>query len=165
MVNNENYRQLKNKGKHKCFGCSPINDSGLKMEFFTDEKSVFSHITVPEHMCGWNNLVHGGIISTILDEIMGWTAIYRLRSFILTKSIHIEFLKPITVGQNLKVEGKMIEIVSPREAQMEGLIYNKAKDLCARGTGTFAVFTLEAAKKLPVMNEELLKSIERFIEA
>ncbi|MBW1759510.1 MAG: hypothetical protein JRI88_04180, partial [Deltaproteobacteria bacterium] len=82
-----------------------------------------------------------------------------------TKSMTVDFLKPITVGQKLKVEGKMIEIVNPREARMEGLIYNKEKDLCAKGTGTFAVFTLDAAKKLPVVNDELLKSIERFINA
>ena len=63
------FKELPNADTHNCFGCSPINAHGLQMKFYTDEESVFTWLSVPEHLCGWNNLVHGGVLSTILDEI------------------------------------------------------------------------------------------------
>ena len=59
---------LPNSKTHNCFGCSPINPSGLQMEFYANDSFVFSEVTVPQHLCGWNNLIHGGVLSTILDE-------------------------------------------------------------------------------------------------
>ena len=68
-------KRLPNNETHNCFGCSPVNPSGLQMNFFADDSSVYSEVTVPKHLCGWNNLIHGGVLSTILDEIMSWAAI------------------------------------------------------------------------------------------
>jgi hypothetical protein len=45
------------------------------MDFYYADNAVFSWVSAPEHLCGWNNLLHGGVIATILDEIMSWTAI------------------------------------------------------------------------------------------
>ena len=67
VLMNEEYIQLPNRRDHNCFGCSPVNASGLQMTFYANETAVFSKVTVPEHLCGWNNLVHGGVLSTILD--------------------------------------------------------------------------------------------------
>ena len=46
------------------------------MTFYTNQTAVYSKITVPDHLCGWNNLVHGGVLTTIMDEIMSWATIY-----------------------------------------------------------------------------------------
>ena len=66
----------KKSGDHNCFGCGPGNDAGLKMEFYTnrDRSSVYAWLTIPDHVCGWGSVVHGGIVTTILDEAMGWAA-------------------------------------------------------------------------------------------
>src|SRR5210317_2293445 len=98
-------KHLPNSETHNCFGCSPTNSSGLQMKFYTNDSSVFSGVTVPKHLCGWNNLIHGGILSTILDEIMSWAAIYLLKRITLTKSMAIEFLKPVYNEQTLRAEG------------------------------------------------------------
>ena len=75
----------------KCFACGKNNPEGLHMEFYTDEKSVFSKLVIPETKRGWDQVVHGGILSTILDEIMAWTAIYFTGSFMLTKNMTVNF--------------------------------------------------------------------------
>jgi len=51
------YKPLLNLENHKCFGCSPINPYGLQMKFYAKDESVFSWVTVSEHLCGWENLV------------------------------------------------------------------------------------------------------------
>jgi uncharacterized protein (TIGR00369 family) len=95
------------------------------MTFYTDEAAVYSKITVPDHLCGWNNLVHGGVLTTIMDEIMSWAAIYLLKRVPMTKSISVDFLKPVYVGNPLKAEGTILDNKGKHEALMEGRIYNK----------------------------------------
>ena len=156
----EGYIQLPNRGDHNCFGCSPVNASGLQMTFYTNEKVVRSKVTVPEHLCGWNNLIHGGVLSTILDEIMSWAAIYLLKRVVMTKSMTVDFHKPVYVGDSLSVEGTVSDKTGKHEASMEGRIYNDDNVCCASATGTFAVFSPAVARRLSITDNESLKWFE-----
>jgi len=157
-------KQLLNRNDHKCFGCGPANPSGLRMKFFTDEMSVFSWLKVPDHLIGWDNLVHGGILSTILDEIMSWSAIYLLKKMILTKSMTVDFIKPVHVGMELKVEGNVFEKQTDRQAVMQGRIYNKEGVLCVKSKGIYALLDPKVAKKLNIMSAKALKDFEPILK-
>lgn len=157
------YKALRNRADHKCFGCSPINDYGLKMIFFGSDDSVVSKLTVPEHLCGWNNLVHGGIISTILDEVMGRGAIHLLKRLPVTKSFTVEFMKPVYIGSEIKAEGKVLEMLGEREARMGGLVFNSEGIACARSTGLFALFTPDTARKKGILSTEAINELEAMI--
>ena len=161
VLKREEYIQLPNRGDHNCFGCSPLNPSGLRMRFYTNETAVYSNVTVPDHLCGWNNLVHGGVLTTILDEIMSWSAIYLLKRVPMTKSMTVDFLKPVYVGNSLKAEGTVTDKKGKHEALMEGRIYNKDDVCCARATATFAVFSPAVAKRLSITDSESLQWFER----
>lgn len=152
-----------NPGNHKCFGCSPKNPYGLKMTFFTDDESVFSRVTVPEHLCGWNNLVHGGVISTLLDEIMSWSAIYLFKKVILTKTMTVDFLKPVFIGERLQLEGRIHERTGEREAVMEGRLLNPSGEICARSEAVFALISPRLSRKMGILDEALLKDFEPLI--
>lgn len=159
MKKEKNYTRVPKRGDHMCFGCSPINPSGLQMDFYSHGESVFSWLTVPEHLCGWGKLVHGGVLSTILDEVMSWSAIYILKKVIVTKSMKIEFIKPIYIKNELKAEGKVMDIKSKNEAIMAGFIYNHEGNLCARSEGTFALVKPAVAKRLHLVDEEDLRGL------
>ena len=163
MTERTGYQKLPNIENHKCFGCSPINPSGLQMKFYAKGESVYTWVRVPEHLCGWNNLVHGGVISAIVDEIMGRTAMYNLKMLVMTKSMTIDFLKPVFIGEELKAEGKALEIKNDREALFEGCVYNEKGKLCARSTGIFALFKPEALRKKGVVEEELINDLEKLV--
>lgn len=156
------YTLLPNRDENQCFGCGPANPQGLRMQFYTNGKTVASWITVPPHLCGWSNLVHGGILFTALDEIMGRTIIYLLRRFILTKTMTVEYLKPVQHGRELKVEGRILEVLSEREAKAEGVIINDAGEICTRATGLWATFTLDAARKLSIADEDTFAWFDRY---
>ncbi len=158
-------KQLPNREDHNCFGCGPANTHGLQMKFFTNDDSVFSWLKMPDHLCGWDNIVHGGIISTVLDEIMSWSAIFLLKKLILTKSMTIEFIKPIYIGMELKTEGIVSEQKSDREAIMEGMIFNSKDVLCARSKGVYKLLKPKVAKRLNMMSEEALKDYEPILKA
>jgi len=158
-------RELPNTNTHNCFACSPINPSGLRMKFYTDEESVFSWLSVPTHLCGWNRLVHGGVLSTILDEVMSWTAMYKLKNITVTKAMRIEYLKPVYVGNRLRAEGRVLEILRQRDAELEGFIYNENGEICARATGSFVLFSPAVAKRMGIMDAASLEWFERVINA
>ncbi len=152
---------LPNSETHNCFGCSPINPSGLQMKFYANDLRVFSEVTVPQHLCGWNNLIHGGVLSTILDEIMSWSAIYLLKRITLTKSMTIDFLKPVYIDQILRAEGNVLEVRDKHEAVMEGRLLNSDGTICTRSTANFAIFSPAVAKRLGIADQEHLRWFER----
>jgi len=159
-MNKTDIKQIPNDGDHYCFACSPKNPSGLQMKVFTDGSTVFSDVTVPPHLCGWGTLVHGGITSTILDEIMGWGAIYLLKKVSITQTMTVEFVKPIRVGTPLKAVAKVRERPTENEALMEGVLYDKTGAICASGTGTFALASGRVAKRMGILDDELLSAFK-----
>ncbi|MBN2077584.1 MAG: PaaI family thioesterase [Spirochaetes bacterium] len=154
------FRKIINPGGHTCFGCSGENASGLGMEFHTDGSVVVSRLAVPPHLCGWNDMAHGGVISTIMDEIMSWAAMRLLGRFILTRSITVEFIRPVMVGREVRAEGRVRERVSEREAVMEGLLYDCEGTLCARATGRFALFKKEDLARKGLFDAAMLEGFE-----
>lgn len=158
-------KKLPNLDTHTCFGCSPNNSSGLRMEFHTDDEALYSLLSIPSHLCGWGDLAHGGVVSTIMDEIMSWSSMYLLRRYILTKSITVDFLKPVWTGKRIIAVGRVRDRVNDREAVMEGLLYDEAGSVCARSQGTFALFTSEGIKKFGLFDVGLLDSFEDVFKA
>ena len=148
-----------------CFGCSPTNPSGLKMKFLAGKDSVISKLSIPLHLCGWKNIVHGGILATVLDETMSWSSIYLLKKVILTTSITVEYIKPVFAETAIVSQGKVLERTSEREAVMKGAIYNGDGELCVKSQGTFRLFTPEAARKFKLMSEDILSDFESFIQS
>lgn len=156
------YTLLPNREDHHCFGCGPANPQGLRMQFYTDGKTVASWLTVPSHLCGWSNLAHGGILFTALDEVMGRSIVYLLKRFVLTKTITIEYRKPVPHSREFKVEGRILEVPSEREARAEGVIINDAGEICTLATGLWATFTPNAARKLGVADEDTFAWFDRY---
>ena len=138
------------------FGCGEENPIGLKMRFLTDNKRVYSLVTVPAAMAGWDKAVHGGIISTILDEIMGRVVIFLLQKIAVTKSITVDFIKPLYVGKELSVISSIQEIQSERQVLVTGEIYSDDK-VCAKATGKFITMSPESAVRLGVMSSEYME--------
>ncbi len=159
-----NFEALPNTGNHDCFGCSPANPYGLRMKFFSGDGALFSWLTVPNHLCGWADLVHGGVLATILDEMMGWTIIHFLKKFALTNSMTVEFHKPVRIGEQIRVEGRVLEAGGKREATVEGLIYKAGDVLCAKSVGTFRLFTAGAISRLGVIGEEAIRKFDFLIQ-
>lgn len=139
------------------FGCGDDNPIGLKMQFLTDKERIYSQVTVPFAMAGWDKTVHGGIISTIMDEIMGRAVVYLLQKIAVTKSITVDFIKPLYVGRELNAVSSIQEIQSERQVLVTGEIYSDEGTLCAKASGQFATMSPESAVRLGVMSSEYME--------
>jgi len=70
---------LKQKNSRGCFLCGPENNISLKMTWYEDHQNqqIRSTVTVPDHFNGYLGVVHGGIVSAILDETAGRSAMLK----------------------------------------------------------------------------------------
>ena len=86
---------------------------------------------------GGAGFLHGGIIATLLDEVM--SKVSRLSDVrTVTAELRVEYLKPIRVGEELLVEGFSTRREG-RQLYHEGEIRDAAGKLLARGNGRFVV--------------------------
>lgn len=151
-------KPIPNSEDQTCFGCGSQNPNGLKMKFATDNERVYSFIKVPRTMTGWDRTVHGGVLSTILDEIMGWSVIYLLKKIGITKSITVEFKKAVNAGERLTIVGGVKERQSERSALMVGTIFNAEDAICAEATGKFTTMQPKAAVRLGLVGDDYMKT-------
>ena len=77
-------RRLAVREDHWCFGCGRQNPIGLKLTFYEDGEQVWAPWTPRHEHQGYEGIVHGGLITTVLDEVMGW-AIYVRRLWAASK--------------------------------------------------------------------------------
>jgi len=151
-------QELPNTDAHNCFACSPVNSSGLQMKFFSDNESVHARVVVPRHMGGWNRIAHGGILSTILDETMGWAGIYLLEQLTLTKTMTIDFVKAVMVGEVLRCQAWVQERTGKREAIIKAVLYNADEEICAESNGIFTMLSLALARRIKMTDAAFEKT-------
>ena len=156
----DGFREIPTIEQSMCFGCGPGNEHGIKMKFYGNDKIIYSNVVIPEYMTGWKNLVHGGIISTILDECMVRCAMFQLRKFGFTKTITVNYLKPLITGDMLKVESEIKEHINDRDVCVLGRILNSKGELCSTSTSTVSMVDTDFIRKLGIMDA---KDVEDFL--
>src|SRR3712207_6174508 len=84
---------------HHCFGCGRLNPHGLRLQFFELEESrgVWADFTPTREHEGFTGMVHGGIVTAVLDEAMGW-AVFVGGAWAVTGRLAVEFREPVQVG-------------------------------------------------------------------
>lgn len=148
----------------ECFGCGPENPHGLQMRFESNGEKIRSKLIMEPKFRGWSNLIHGGILSTMLDETMGWTVICLTGRFMLTRGMKVDFRKPVRIGTALTVTGYIKEYRSHhRRALIVAEIHDEEGDLCASSEGEFALFSREQFLRMEIMPEADLAAMEAAI--
>ncbi len=93
---------------HNCFACGQLNEIGLHLKLNLEPGKCWTELEMPRRFEGWEGIIHGGILCTILDEVMAW-ALVAQDSWGVTARMSIEFRRPVTVGQAIRAEGWITE--------------------------------------------------------
>jgi uncharacterized protein (TIGR00369 family) len=122
---------------HGCFGCGEQNSIGLKLAFYRGEDGVIARFTPDAMYEGYTRMIHGGIISTILDEAMSWAVIDSGR-LAVTARMSVDFRRPVPSGEELTItarvtrdRGRAVETSSEMIGQ-DGELLSKATGLFVR---------------------------------
>ena len=89
-----------------CFVCGKANPIGLQLKFIEKDESYSTTFTArPEHQ-GYDGIMHGGLVSTILDEVMaGYLNVKGFNA--VTAKLEVRFRKPTPIGINLTATGRI----------------------------------------------------------
>jgi acyl-coenzyme A thioesterase PaaI-like protein len=85
-----------------CFGCGEKNPCGLKLKFDWDGKSARSQFTPTELHQGWQGIIHGGILTSLLDEAMAYAACFAEVGGV-TAVMETKFRRPVAIGEPLDI--------------------------------------------------------------
>jgi uncharacterized protein (TIGR00369 family) len=124
---------------NKCFGCGGDNAGGMKLTFEQDNvnQRIVGRFVLGDRYQGGGGYAHGGIIALLLDEAMGKVCRFRqVRA--VTAELSVDFLKPVSVAQNIVVEGREVD-QKGRNLFMVGEIRSEDGEVLARGRGRFVV--------------------------
>jgi len=132
-----------------CLFCGLGNPVGLKLRFFFDEetKEVSTEYVGVKDFIGLGNVLHGGIQSGIIDEIMGWTTHSLLKRMGVAVKLNLDFLKPVYIGKKITVFCSIRSIENSKvhlEARVE---YNEG-DVCTRAQGIYYLLPDDKFNKL-----------------
>ncbi|MGD0965209.1 MAG: PaaI family thioesterase [Candidatus Acidiferrales bacterium] len=120
-----------------CFGCGSANPHGMHLVFEKDDatRRIRGAFCLGAEYQGGSGFVHGGIIATLLDEVMSKVGRFRdVRT--VTAELQVEYLRPVPVGEELVVEGWEVE-KKGRNLYHEGEIRSASGALLSRGKGRF----------------------------
>jgi len=132
---------------HNCFGCSPKNPYGLKLNFRLDGNIMRCSWLPDENFQGYKNVLHGGIQSTIMDEIASWSVFVLLKTAGVTSRLEINYKRPCIInGKEISLTAEIQEIVD-KTANIFVNLFDSAGNLCSVGNVYYYTFDSEKAIK------------------
>ena len=120
-----------------CFACGSQNPIGLKLAFREENSTYMTTFTPKEEHQSYNGIVHGGILSTLLDEVMaGYINAKGLNA--VTAKLEVRFRQPTPIREELTI---IAQIVSKRRNlyEMSGQITLPDGTITAEGKAVVAV--------------------------
>jgi acyl-coenzyme A thioesterase PaaI-like protein len=123
---------------NQCFVCGPDNPLGLRLRFRMDREVCRAEFMPGPFHCGYENLVHGGIVYSALDDVMAnWLFLQGIRGH--TARCEIRYREPVQLGDALLLEGRLLRRKG-RLAMLSG-VATRGSDhaVVAEAQGTFMV--------------------------
>ena len=132
---------------YQCFGCSPYNDFGLHLEFWEDGDDVVSYWSPRPVLQSYPKVVHGGIQSTLMDEIAGWVVYVKCGTVGLTADMKVKFKQPLFIDQgDVTIRARLVER-NKRLATISASLTNAAGKVCAEAELRYFLLSDEDARE------------------
>jgi uncharacterized protein (TIGR00369 family) len=129
---------------HRCFACGSLNEHGIHLDLHVDGDRCWTELALPDRFQGWDGVAHGGIVATIIDEVMAWS-LAATDNWGMTARIAVAFKRPVRIGQPIRAEGWIVE-QRRRVIETEARIVDLGDGATlASGTGTYVA--ADAARK------------------
>ena len=132
---------------HHCFACGELNDGGLRLVLHTSPEGAWTETTLAATFQGWDAVAHGGIVCTLLDEVMAWSVIGR-GTWGVTARLNVAFRRPIATGRIVRAEGRVVED-HRRAVRTAGRVFDPATgEEFATAEGTFMALPPDQLERL-----------------
>lgn len=137
LINDERIQALRQEYDH-CFACGRANPIGLGLdgfEFGNGEVNV--EFKARPEFAGFAEVLHGGIVATVLDEILAWAGILAEGVLSVTGTLDIRFRRPAPPTATYQLTGRVVSRSGSR-LKMAGEMTLDGKTV-AEATGIYLV--------------------------
>ncbi|PKM81806.1 MAG: hypothetical protein CVU89_07190 [Firmicutes bacterium HGW-Firmicutes-14] len=130
-----------------CFICGTQNEIGLQARFWTEGELAFSECRPDSRYEGYKGIIHGGVVSAMLDETMGKAIMAAGGPMAMTAKLNVRFRKSALVGRKLTFEG---EWTGKKRVFYEtrGRALNESGEVVAEATGLFVEVPEEESNEI-----------------
>ena len=132
-----------------CFVCGEDNPRGFAARFVVENGEVVLRTVPPAWFEGYRGQLHGGIVTALLDEAIGWACTVAHGRFCVTAELRVRFLRPAAGGREVVVRGRAIEVGEKRVVGRGRLLDARGRRL-ATADGVFV--PLSAARHAKVVD-------------
>ena len=120
-----------------CFICGLENPIGLHLHIYETEPGVVeSTYLAPDHFQGYPDVLHGGIVAAIVDEIAGRSLMGSdpmNPRFMFTAKMEVKYRRNVPVGKELKIIGKAGKSRGKSAEAWAGIYDVETNELLAEG--------------------------------
>ena len=127
-------------GNKNCFICGQESEIGLRVKFEMNQKGAWAVHTPRPEFEGFGGVVHGGILCSLLDEVMWKTINGRTGAVTMTAKLDVRFKKPADIGEQLIIQGEILtEKAKSKQKFFEakGIITDSDGKVLAEATGLY----------------------------
>jgi acyl-coenzyme A thioesterase PaaI-like protein len=143
---------------HLCFGCGPEHPIGFRLRFAREGDEIVTRFVPGDQYQGPPGIMHGGLVTTLADELAAWTVIGLLEKFGFTASLSARLARPLRIGVEVEGRGR-IEQESSRVVKVAVRLVQGGVDAF---TGSFTFALLDRAGAERVIGGPLPASWQRF---
>ncbi len=136
VVSSEPETLIGARAQSSCFACGPDNSRGLHLHFHSNEAGEMAAEWIPEsELEGFQGIVHGGIVSTVLDEAMA-KAVAESGVKAVTAELRVRFRQQVASGIMVRVRG-WIDSQDKRMTKAEAVLTSSDGTELAHAWATF----------------------------
>lgn len=136
------------KDGYNCIGCCPTNPLGFHLQFWEDGDDVVTEWSPSANYQGWIDTLHGGIISTLIDEVAGWVISRKLQTAGMTTTLKVKFLKPVSTTEPKVTLRAHIGTQKRNFVIVQVSLLNSQGEVCDEGEATYYAFSQEKAAEM-----------------
>lgn len=138
-----------------CVVCGMQNPLSLGAKFYHVEGGLMvGVITGRDEHQSYPNRMHGGMISAMLDEVIGRAInVIEPEAFGVTTELNVKYKKPVPLNEEIKVVGRITKNTR-LVFQAEGFVEDKNGTLLATATATYVKMTADKIAGAPLTEEQ-----------
>jgi uncharacterized protein (TIGR00369 family) len=134
-------------GLNMCFGCAQKNPIGLKLQFTESDDYLHAAWQPSETYQGYPNILHGGIIAALLDEIGAWCISVKIGTAGVTTGMNTRYLNPVYINKGeIKLRAR-VEEHSEKDAKVICQLFDARSKLCAESAAEYFLYPEEIARR------------------
>lgn len=133
---------------YNCFGCSPNNPYGLHMDFYEDGEDIVCKWSPSGYYQSWIDTMHGGILSTLIDETCGWVLSRKKQTTGYTVSLNVKFRKKVSTKEPFIIIRANITKCVRNLLFIHAEITNSEGELCVEGETIYFMMNEENAREM-----------------